>query len=234
MTIATMLRGRPVHIVGCGSLGGKLFLNLYRKGVPLLHAWDADVVEERNLYNQPFFGEDVGRAKVAALERIARFIYPHADTVICLHGERVVPGTRLDGIVLMAVDGNRKRYNEVLPCLEGCEAVSFVADGRIGMDGGKAYGFDPSNPWHITCYKDPIHNHPDPDTIDGCKTEFPVPENSDRVASEMLWRLTRWLELESGCPDPYLNVLAWCYTPTYAEAHEYWDEPSMHEVVADT
>lgn len=230
---ASFVKGRPIHVVGAGTLGAKLFLNLFRKGVPMLHVWDADVLEERNLFNQPYFHQDVGNLKVEGLVRIAHTIYPTSDTTIVTHAEKVTRDTSLQGIVLMAVDSNRARYQEVLPCLKDNNAVSFCADGRVGMDGGKAFGFDPANPWHIECYEEPgvespMHNHPDPENLQpGCKTEFPMPENSDRVAAEMLWRLNRWLHLEQGCPDPYLNMLAWQYTPSYAEAHEYWDEETI-------
>ena len=224
-----LIGGRPMHIIGCGSLGAKLFLNLYRKGVENIHLWDADVVEARNRYNQPYFAEHVGALKVEALARIARMIYPESAPPIP-HPENVTWGTKLDGLVFACVDRNTIRYGEVWPCVRLNDDVSFFADGRVGMDGGKAYGFDPANEWHAECYEEPgveapIHNHPDPEEIvPGCKTEFPMPENSDRVAAEMLWRLNRWLDLEQGSIDPYLNHIAWCYAPRYAEAHEYWDE----------
>ncbi len=229
----SFLKERPVHVVGAGTLGAKLFLNLFRKRVPNLHVWDADVLEERNLFNQPYFDADVGTLKVEGLARIARTIYPASDTTIVTHAERVTKDTLLRGIVLMAVDSNKSRYHDVLPSIKQSGKVSFCADGRVGMDGGKAFGFNPANPWHLECYEEPdiespIHNHPDPENLHGgCKTEFPMPENSDRVAAEMLWRLNRWLHLEQGCPDPYLNMLAWQYVPTYAEAHEYWDEDEI-------
>jgi hypothetical protein len=225
-----MLKERPVHVIGVGSLGAKLALNLYRKGVPELHVWDADFLEARNLFNQPYFYDDIGSSKSDAIVRIARRIYPDSDTRLIPHRENVTVQTGLSGIVLVAVDSNRARYEEVWPCVRENEAVSFFADGRVGIDGGKAFGLDPNNEWHVECYEEsgsenPLHNHPDPEDVQpGCKTEFPMPENSDRVAAEMLWRLTQWLHLERGNTAPYMNHIAWCYMPKYAEAHEYWDE----------
>lgn len=219
-----MVGGRAIHIVGAGSLGGKLFLNLVRKRICNLHLWDDDIVKKHNLFNQPYYGEDVSAAKVLAALRIAVAIDEDAGSRITVRPERVTPNTQLSGIVLIAVDSNEKRYKQVWPCVKRNEAVSFFADGRVGLDGGKAYGLDPRNDWHIEQYESELHNHQDPEQlIQGCKTEFAMPENSDRVAAEMLWRLTRWVHFEAGSPDPYMNHISWCYTPTYAEAHEYWD-----------
>lgn len=224
----SLIRARPIHVVGCGSLGAKIALTLVRKGVVELHTWDDDLVEEANLKNQPYFLDDIGAPKVDAIARIAHAIQPPSQLVIVPHRARVVPGTVLAGVVFMAVDGNAKRYSEVLPCVKGNAQVSFFADGRVGADGGKAYGFDPNNEWHVHCYEDPLHNHPDPEAVArGCKGESAMSENSDRVAAEMLWRFNRWLHLEQGCEDPYMNHIAWCYTPRYAEAHEYWDDEAF-------
>lgn len=225
-----MLKGRPVHVVGLGSLGGPLADNLFRKGVPELHLWDFDVVEARNLFNQRVSQADVDKPKVVVRERILREIYPQSKTTIVAHQERLVPGTPLSGIVLSAVDWNRIRYEEVLPCVEDNPNVTFFADGRVGMDGGKAYGFDPNNEYHVSRYKDPLHNHPDrwhAERDAACKSEFPLPENAEAVAAEMLWRLTRWLHLEQGSSDPYDNFVGWQYIPRKSVLTEQWDTDTI-------
>jgi hypothetical protein len=227
---SAMLKNRPIHVIGLGSLGGPLADSLFRKGVPELHLWDFDVVEARNRFNQRVFEEDIDKPKVVARERILREIYPESPTKIVPHQERVVAGTPFSGIVLAAVDWNRIRYKEVLPCVEENPEVTFFADGRVGMDGGKAYGFDPNNRYQVQRYKDPIHNRPDPENAElyaGCKSEFPLPENAEAVAAEMLWRLIRWLHLEQGSPDPYDNFVGWQYVPQRIILTEQWDTDTL-------
>jgi hypothetical protein len=222
---SALLRERPIHVIGQGSLGGPLAENCFRKGVPELHLWDFDIVEARNRFNQRVFASDVGHQKVAARARILRDIYPESPTKLVLHDARIVASTRLEGIVLCAVDWNRIRYEEVWPCVKGNERVTFFGDGRVGMDGGKAYGMDPNNEYHIFRYEMPVHNHPDPENGErdaACKSEFPLPENADAVAAEMLWRLTRWLHLEGGCDDPYDNFVGWQYIPQKTVLTEQW------------
>lgn len=218
-----MLNGRPVHIVGAGSLGSKLCQNLVRKGVPEIHVWDDDVLEGRNLFNQAYFAAHVGVAKVTALLDIAHAI--RRDVRIIPHRERVTKTTQLAGIVFSAVDLNRERYQSIWPCVRMNSRVTFYGDGRVGLDGGKAYGLDPNNEWHCERYENPefLHNHPDPeDVLQGCKTEFSLPENSDRVVAEMMWRFTKWLALERGSDALYVNCRAWSYAPE-SEVFEAWD-----------
>ncbi len=222
------LDDRPIHIVGLGALGRPVAENFFRKEVPELHLWDPDVIESRNRFNQRVFECDIGMPKVIACERTLRQIYPNSRTKIVVHHERVMPASDLSGIVCCAVDWMRIRYEEVWPCVRRQkDKVSFFIDGRVGIDGGKAFGVDPSNVNHAHRYeKDPLHNHPDP--IDGelnaaCKSDFPMPENADGVSTEMGWRLTRWLHLEQGCADPYDNFVGWQYIPHRIQVTEQWD-----------
>lgn len=228
---ADMVRGRAIHVIGQGSLGGPIADNLFRKQVPELHLWDFDHVESRNRFNQRVFAEDIGKPKVLVRERILRDIYPESATNVITHQERLVAGVKLSGIVIAAVDWNRIRYEEVWPCVKSNADVSFFADGRVGMDGGKAYGLDPNNEYHVLRYEDPIHNHPDPENDElnaACKSEFPMPENAEAVAAEVLWRLTRWLHLEQGSEDAYDNFVGWQYVPRKSVVTEQWDTDTVY------
>ena len=228
--LVEMLRGRPIHIGGVGSLGAAIADNLFRKQVPELHLWDFDVVERRNRFNQRVRAQDIGKPKVLVRGEILHEIYPDSATNLVLHQERIIAGTKFSGIVIAAVDWNRIRYEEVLPCVKGNMDVSFYADGRVGMDGGKVYGFDPNNEYHVMRYEDPVHNHPDPEHAEenaACKSEFPLPENADIVAGKLLWRLTRWLQLEDGCADSYDNFVGFQYIPYEIMLTEQWDEGTI-------
>jgi hypothetical protein len=222
------LEGRPIHVAGLGALGRPIAENLFRKQVPELHLWDPDIVEARNRFNQRVYAQDIGLPKTEACIRMFREIYPDSTTRVVVHQERIVPSTTLSGIVIAAVDWNRIRYEEVLPAvIRQKDTVSFFCDGRVGMDGGKAYGVDPGNENHVYHYvEDPMHNHPDPvngEAEAACKSDFAMPENADGVATEVLWRLTRWLHLEQGAADPYDNFVGWQFIPRRIVVTEQWD-----------
>jgi hypothetical protein len=233
------LDDRPIHVVGQGSLGCPIGEALFRKSVPELHLWDFDVVTRQNLFNQRYWLSQVSESnpmlKVEARAEILRSINPDSPTKIVCHTERVVPETKLSGIVIAAVDWNRIRYQELWPCVKENPEVSFFADGRVGLDGGVAFGVDPNNFNHIYHYEHPRHNQSDPvngEVEAACKSDFPMPENAEAVAAEVLWRITRWMHLEQGCPDVYDNFVGWTYRPRRSLLTEQWDagtERHMYE-----
>lgn len=56
-----------ITILGAGTLGGALAENLARMGFENVHVVDFDVVEKKNLKNQPYFSNQLGAPKVKAL-----------------------------------------------------------------------------------------------------------------------------------------------------------------------
>ncbi len=69
-----------ILVIGLGSLGGHLCEHLARTRRNLnLRLLDFDVVEERNLLNQPYFASQIGKAKVTAM----------AENVLRITGQRV-------------------------------------------------------------------------------------------------------------------------------------------------
>ena len=219
-----LIGDRPVHLIGAGSLSSKYAPTLTVKGVRTIHVWDDDVVEARNLYNQRFLPEHIGMPKVEAVADYCRRLKPDGQTTFVLHREKLVAGTPLSGIVLAGVDSMKSR-GVTWSCVRNNPVVSFFADGRVAMEGGKAFGLNPNNPEHVYRYEHEPHWHPDPENMQhgACKTEFPRPEMSDIVAAHVLVRLSEWLDLEQGRADPYLNFYAFCFVPRYCEATEYWD-----------
>ncbi len=217
-----MLRGRAINVIGGGSLGSALFQNLIRMNVsPEL--WDTDVVEARNRFNQRVFEADIGMKKTSSQARIADLIEWGRSANLALRDEKVGPDTKLSGIVLSAVDSMAAR-RDIWQAVKNNPSVSFFADGRVGLDGGKAYGLDPNNVEHIARYEAPIHLHKDPaNAVGACKTEFPLPAIADIVAGHMLMRLARWLHLEQGCNDPYENFVGFYFVPHLVQVTERWD-----------
>lgn len=219
------LRERELHVIGAGSLGRRIVDSLCACGFPL-HVWDFDRVEERNLDNQRYRRRDVAdRAfKVDAL--IDQLSETHADARerIFPHYERVTDATPLSGIVMMAVDSMQAR-GEILLAVRMNERVSFVTDGRIGPDGGKAYGFDPCNDLHLETYSSETHFRKNPqEVLAGCKGASPMPLLADITAGHVVARLAEWFHLEEGADVQYMNFYGFCFKPTYGEVREYWDE----------
>jgi adenylyltransferase/sulfurtransferase len=63
----SVLEETSVLLVGAGGLGGQIAESLVRKGIGELFICDEDHVAVSNLSRQPFYADDVGRNKAAAL-----------------------------------------------------------------------------------------------------------------------------------------------------------------------
>ena len=96
-----MLKGR-IHIIGCGSVGSTVAENLARFGVTDMVLYDFDVVEARNIVNQMFTQEDIGKQKVDALAEYLKRINPDVQLKLVKDGWH---GQNLAGYVFLCCDG---------------------------------------------------------------------------------------------------------------------------------
>ena len=93
-----------IHIIGCGSVGSTVAELLARYGLENFVLYDFDVVEPKNLNNQMFTRRDIGKNKAEAVRDMIIDINPDAKETITVVEEGWVSGTRLNGIVVLAVD----------------------------------------------------------------------------------------------------------------------------------
>ena len=73
------LRKKSVLLVGCGSVGSQLALQLTSAGVGRLTLSDPDAFSEENLYRHVLSVKDIGRSKTAAIAREINMRHPWAD-----------------------------------------------------------------------------------------------------------------------------------------------------------
>lgn len=124
------LDGR-VHIIGCGSVGSTVAENLARFGVTKMTLYDFDVVESKNLANQMFVTEDIGRPKVDAVKRIILSINPEAEPDIKKEVNGYVK-QRLSGYVFLAVDNIDLRRN-IATAQKDNSSIKGMFDFRTGL-----------------------------------------------------------------------------------------------------
>lgn len=96
-----MVEGK-VHIIGCGSVGSTLAENLARCGITDMVLYDFDVVEPKNIVNQMFTQNDVGRLKTEALKDLLVSINPDCEKVKCVNEGWT--GKNLSGYIFLCVD----------------------------------------------------------------------------------------------------------------------------------
>lgn len=219
-SIVPLIGDKNIHIIGGGSLGSKVASTLSAMRAPKLHVWDDDTVESRNRFNQRFLAEHVGLRKPDA---VADYCSRVSNSVVIPHYEKVHADTPLDGYVFVCVDSMRAR-KLIWSAAQSSAEVALLVDGRVGMDGGKVFALDPHNVAHQIRYGNPPHMYDgSPETVGGCKTDFPAPYLSDLVAAHMVTRFVEWLEVENSSESPFMNFFGFLFNP-YRDAREYWLE----------
>lgn len=139
------LEDRPIHIIGCGAIGSTVAENLIRLGIINIHLYDFDKVSPHNLTNQMFREEDIGDFKTRALFDILTDINPGHQQKIKTYKEGWVPGTRLSGIVILAVDNIDLRRQIVTENLYN-NNIDLFMDFRMGMTDAQHYAAN----WAVT------------------------------------------------------------------------------------
>lgn len=117
-----MLKGEVCHIIGCGSVGSTVAELLARFGIEKFVLYDFDKVESRNIVNQMFFADDVGRPKVEAVRDLILKINPGIEKSIRICPDGYTGRNPLTGYVFLAVDNidlrreivRKNRYNTMI------------------------------------------------------------------------------------------------------------------------
>lgn len=99
----SMLKGRRIHIIGCGAVGGDIATTLARYGITKMTLYDFDYVEEKNIANQVYRVCDIRKPKIEALKEMICNINPDAEYDLELEPEGYTDQT-LSGYVFLCVD----------------------------------------------------------------------------------------------------------------------------------
>ena len=91
-----------IHIIGCGAIGSTLAFFMAKLGLTNIVLWDEDIVEDKNVANQMYGFNDIGRPKTEALRDILINVNPLIEQDIELRG--FYTDEQLEGYVFMAVD----------------------------------------------------------------------------------------------------------------------------------
>lgn len=129
-----------IHIVGCGSVGSTIAENLARCGVTKMTLWDFDTVEPRNICNQMFRQQDVGKLKVEALKDILTDINPDIADELEIKPDGW-KGKLMSGYVFLCVD-NIELRREIVEKHMDSPYVKAMFDVRTMLTGAQHYAAD--------------------------------------------------------------------------------------------
>jgi molybdopterin/thiamine biosynthesis adenylyltransferase len=127
-----------IHIVGCGSVGSTVAELLARFGCEKFTLYDFEVVEPKNIANQMFVFNQIGKKKTEAVTEIIHAINPETKVYTYDEGWTDQP---LDGYVFLAVDNIEVRKAIAKANLYN-EFVKAMFDFRTGLTDAQHYAAD--------------------------------------------------------------------------------------------
>jgi len=196
----------PIHIIGAGATGSRLFTALIELGFTNISIHDFDTVESHNLANQIFVYSDIGEYKVKALQ----------DWAVAKLGEDVIdinygtfalphPDVHLEGTVFLLTDTMGSRREIYDQCIEGNHDVTRVIETRMASSYGNVYSFDPvmqGAAWLDTLIDD------DKAEASACGSSISVGSTASIIANLAVWQFTLSLvdpESADGITDIFLK-----------------------------
>ena len=157
-----MLDGIPIHIIGCGATGSNLALSLVKLGVPEIHLYDMDVVEDHNIANQFFTEEDVGKKKCVALaEILSKFIVNH-NTKITSHDKKMTSENAENdienGIVFCVTDSMSSRSDLFRNFAKANVNIKRWIETRMSLDTTRVYCIKPCDCVECQKYEETLYD----------------------------------------------------------------------------
>lgn len=122
-----------IIVLGAGSLGSFITLNLAKLGFNQISVYDYDKVEAHNIPNQFYRIKDIGKLKVDALKEIVR---EFTEVELDIYEEKVTPKTQLplalNNIFIITFDSlkERKKVFEILKNTGNCYAMDVRCGGE--------------------------------------------------------------------------------------------------------
>lgn len=191
----------PIHIIGAGATGSRVFMSLIELGITNITVWDFDKVEAHNLANQAYTYNHVGMSKVQAL----KLLY-HGKTgmlppaTMHFKEERVVD-QQLDGIVFLLTDTMSSR-KEIMERQDNNQLLR-VFETRMASTHGNVFHFNPRstderNAWFATLIND------DQAEVSACGSPISVGPTASIIANLVVWQFMNYL-LDDGCASPQVD-----------------------------
>lgn len=123
-----------IHVIGVGAMGSRIAELLVRLGVTKIHIWDMDTVEAKNIANQIYFHNMIGKPKVDALGVILKNINP--DVTVYKHG--AYTNQNLSGYIFLCVDNIELRHKIATDNVDNIY-IKAMFDTRMRLEDAQSY-----------------------------------------------------------------------------------------------
>lgn len=195
----------PVHIIGVGATGSRVFAALIELGVKDISVYDYDVVEDHNLANQIYIATDIGKPKVEGCAQFASNKLGCLPAELKFFSQKVTPdfisnGGIAGGIVFLLTDTMSSRRHIANTLVNRCNspiatkavlAPLLIIETRMGSTHGAVFTI---NPFDNGSYKQWLSTLVDDDDTDSielspCGTALSVGTTASLIANYAVWQM---------------------------------------------
>lgn len=237
----------PIHIIGAGATGSRVWLSLVELGLTNLHVYDFDKVEAHNLANQIFFNEDIGKPKVEGLYKYYKRKTGQPPPPTMAFNNVKVDNQYFDtnsfpGIVFLLTDtmeSRREIFNQLIRA-DKTECVSsdtidkqccYMIETRMASSYGNIFGINPFAPNEAEYWISTLVDDDDESTeVSACGSSISVGPTASIIANMAVWQMIMFLtnpeaattEISLFCkPMMYRGVPLQCGELTLEHAKQF-------------
>lgn len=187
----------PVHIIGAGAVGSRLWLTLVELGMTKVSVYDYDKVEAHNLANQLYLTRDLGSPKVEGLRAYYKdktgaeppdTMHFYDTKVTHTEPESWAPIAERGGIVFLAVDTMAARKEIFHEILGQCENVFWIFDIRIASSYGNVFTVNPFDTKDLTRWNGTLFDDSEAE-VSPCGTSITVSPTVNIITNIAVWQM---------------------------------------------
>lgn len=208
-----MLKNVPVHVIGCGATGSNIAMQLTKLGVPEIHIYDMDKIEEHNVANQIYRVEQVGEHKVLALSEILRQHKPYENTSIAEHCIKVdsdyIAKNELNGVVFVATDTMKSRKEIYEAGGYGNTNILRWIEPRLDLSFIRLYSIRPADYKQHKMYLETLYADDEVVTLSSCGTTQTAFPTASFLASMCVWEMLNALNAGNPYNEIMIDLANW-------------------------
>ena len=203
----------PMHIIGAGATGSRVFAALVELGMTNIHVYDPDTIDDHNLANQIYITEDIGKKKIEgcynfAARKLGTDTLPESFKFQARNvtNAYISAGNVEGGVVFIltdTMDSRRQIFNALAErCVKAslgsssnmATAPMLIIETRMASTHGAIYTI---NPFDNNAYKkwlSTLVDDTDTDSIElsPCGTALSVGTTASLIANYAVWQMMQF------------------------------------------
>ena len=196
----------PIHIVGAGATGSRVFMSLIELGLTNISVYDYDIVEPHNLANQAYLHQHIAMPKIQALKNLTsmKLGIPEDQLPMRFINERIDQRV-FDGFLFLLTDTMESRRQIVNAQSTGADSMLLhIFETRMASTHGNIFHFSPTNKSQRQAWFDSLISD-DEGEMSPCGTSISVGPTASLIANLAVWEFMNFL-LDDGCATAQLDV----------------------------